>query len=108
MITAASRPPPPIACTPPPVPRRSPAMPARRSTPPRRALILAVASLLIIQSAAPAWAWGRLGQRVSARLAERQLSAAARAAIAGLLKPGESLADRSTRADEHRWELPKS
>jgi hypothetical protein len=83
-------------------------MPARRSTTLRRATILLLASLLILQSATPAWAWGRIGHRVIARLAERHLSRAAKAAIAELLEPGESLADCSTWADEHRRELPKT
>jgi hypothetical protein len=71
-------------------------MPTRRSTTLRRALILFLACLLILQSAAPAWAWGRLGHRAIARLAERHLSPAAKAAIAELLEPGESLSDAST------------
>jgi hypothetical protein len=74
----------------------------------RLALVLSLASLLIIQFAAPAWAWGRLGHRAIAKLAERHLSPAAKAAIAELLEPGESLADCSTWADEHRRELPKT
>jgi hypothetical protein len=74
----------------------------------RRALVLSLASLLIIQLATPAWAWGRLGHRAIAKLAERHLSPAAKAAIAELLEPGESLADCSTWADEHRRELPKT
>src|SRR5262249_18494830 len=60
------------------------------------------------QIATPARAWGRLGHRVIARLAEPHTSPAARAAIAELLEPGESLADASTWADEHRRELPKT
>jgi hypothetical protein len=74
----------------------------------RLPLILSLASLLIIQFAAPAWAWGRLGHRVIANLAERHLTPAAKAAIAELLEPGESLADASTWADEHRRELPRT
>jgi hypothetical protein len=56
----------------------------------------------------PAYAWGRLGHRVIARLADKQLTPKAKAAIAELLVPGESLADASTWADEHRRELPKT
>ena len=48
----------------------------------------------------PAGAWGRLGHRASARLAESRLSPRARAIIRDLLEPGESLADASTWADE--------
>ena len=84
-------------------------MPARRSaTMLRLALTRSLASLLIIQFATPAWAWGRLGHRVIAKLAERHLTPATKAAIAELLEPGESLADCSTWADEHRRELPKT
>ena len=84
-------------------------MPARRSaTMLRLPLVLSLASLLIIQSATPAWAWDRIGHRVIAQLAERHLSPAAKAAIAELLEPGESLADASTWADDHRQELPKT
>jgi hypothetical protein len=54
------------------------------------------------------WAWGRIGHRVIARYAETQLSPKAKAGLVALLKPGESLADASTWADEHRRELPKS
>jgi hypothetical protein len=32
----------------------------------RSALVLSLASLVIVQSAAPAWAWGRVGHRVIA------------------------------------------
>jgi hypothetical protein len=74
----------------------------------RLALILSLASSLIIQFAAPAWAWGRIGHRTIAKLAERHLTPAAKAAIAELLEPGESLADAATWADEHRRELPKT
>ena len=55
-----------------------------------------------LPTAAPAWAWGRLGHRVISRIAEKQLTPAAKAAIAELLEPGESLADASTWADEVR------
>ena len=41
--------------------------------------------LTILGPTAPAWAWGRIGHRVIARLAENQLSPKAKAAIAGLL-----------------------
>jgi hypothetical protein len=71
-------------------------MPTRRFSPPFcRGLALSLAALLILESAAPAWAWGRLGHRVSviARLAERQLTDRAKAAIRFLLEPGESPAD---------------
>ena len=61
--------------------------------------------LLVLQAAPPAWAWGRLGHRVVAKFAECHLNASARAGIAELLEPGESLADCSTWPDEHRWQM---
>jgi hypothetical protein len=64
--------------------------------------------LATLQAAPPIWAWGRLGDRLTARIAELHLSPAAKAAIAELLEPGASLADASTWADEHRRELPKT
>jgi hypothetical protein len=63
---------------------------------------------MIVQSAAPAWAWGRVGHRVIAKLADRHLTDQAKAEIMALLEPGESLADCSTWADEHRREMPKT
>jgi hypothetical protein len=53
----------------------------------------------------PAGAWGRLGHRASARLAESRLSPRARAVVRELLEPGESLADASTWADDYSREI---
>ncbi len=58
--------------------------------------------------APPAFAWGRLGHRVISRLAEKNLTPKAKEAIKALLDEGESIADASTWADEHRRELPKT
>jgi nuclease S1 len=63
---------------------------------------------LVLQMATPVWAWGRLGHRVISRLAEKQLTPKAKAAVAELLEPGESLADASLWADENRGRLPKT
>jgi hypothetical protein len=73
-----------------------------RRTPYHPWFIVALATLIALQSAPPTWAWGRLGHRVISRLAEKQLTPQAKAAIAELLEPGESLADASTWADEVR------
>ena len=70
--------------------------------------ILSLALLVILQAATPALAWGRLGHRVISRIAEKQLTAEAKAAIAELLEPGESLADVSLWGDENRGRLPKT
>ncbi len=80
-------------------------MPSKRTA---RVLTAGLALLLALQSATPAWAWGRLGHRVIAKLAERHLTDQARAELKALLEPGESLADASTWADEHRREMPKT
>jgi nuclease S1 len=71
-------------------------------------MLRAATLLAILGAATPAWAWGRIGHRVIARLAEKQLTPQAKAAIVKLLAPGESLADASLWADEHRRELPKT
>jgi nuclease S1 len=81
-------------------------MPKR--TPFRSWFIVAIAALITLQSATPVWAWGRLGHRVISRLAEARLTPTAKAAIAELLEPGESLADASLWADENRERLPKT
>jgi hypothetical protein len=81
-------------------------MPGR--TPRRSCFVTAVILLLALQSAAPVWAWGRLGHRVISQIAEKHLNPKAKLAIAALLEPGESLADASTWADEHRRELPRT
>jgi nuclease S1 len=74
----------------------------------RLMLMLAVTWCGVDIAARPALAWGRMGHRVSARLAEARLTPAARAAVRDLLEPGESLADASTWADEHRRDFPES
>jgi nuclease S1 len=71
-----------------------------------RSLVNAILTIAVaLYTATPAWAWGRLGHRVISRLAEKQLTPQAKAAIAELLEPGESLADGSTWADEVRGRL---
>jgi hypothetical protein len=47
-----------------------------------------------------------VGHRAAAKMADLRLTPAARAAVRDLLEPGETLADASTWADEHRQELP--
>jgi nuclease S1 len=64
--------------------------------------------LVIVQTATPVWAWGRLGHRVISRLAEKSLTGQAKAAIAELLERGESLADASLWANENRGRLPNA
>jgi hypothetical protein len=85
-------------------------MPADRTKRNRRRswLVVVLSLLAALQAAPPVRAWGPRGHRVIAKFAERHLNPAAKEAIAGLLEPGESLADASTWADEHRRELPKT
>ena len=61
------------------------------------ALALAAASV-----PAPALAWGKTGHRVVAAIADTQLSGLARAQIAQILGPGQSLADVANWPDEMR------
>ncbi len=74
----------------------------------RLRIALPASLLLIAATARPASAWGPLGHRASAKLAEHHLTPEARAAIRELLEEGETLAEASTWPDEHRRDLPKS
>jgi hypothetical protein len=69
---------------------------------------LLMGMLLLILSVTPnrGWAWGRLGHRVAARMAEQRLTPKAQAAVHSLLA-GMSLAAASTWADEEQ-EVPES
>jgi hypothetical protein len=76
---------------------------------PRRSwLVVPLAILIALQTATRAWAWGRLGHRVIARIAEKNLNPKAKEAVKALLPEGESLADASRWADEVRGRLPKT
>ena len=74
----------------------------------RRWFVVGFTAMFLVQSAAPARAWGRLGHRVISRIAKQNLTPHARDAIAKLLDAAETIADASTWADEHRRELPKT
>jgi hypothetical protein len=69
---------------------------------------ISLMALLIAFQASPARAWGPLGHRHAGRLAERHLTEKARAAVKALLEPGETLADASNWADEHKREIKGS
>ena len=58
-------------------------------------LVSLLTLLVVFQTATPAWAWGTLGHRVIARLAEKHMTPEAKAAVAALLEPNESMADAS-------------
>ncbi|HZW33586.1 MAG TPA: S1/P1 nuclease [Isosphaeraceae bacterium] len=89
--------------------RPSKELATRRSGPAvRAALGIGILVALVVGLARPARAWGRLGHRSSARLAESRLSPRARAIVADLLEPGETLADAATWADENSREIPGS
>jgi len=64
--------------------------------------VILLTLLVAFQTATPAWARGRLGHRVIARLAEKHMTPEAKAGLAALLQNGESLADASTWADDYR------
>jgi hypothetical protein len=70
-----------------------------------RRLAAPLALLFLLQFTPQANAWGRLGHRVIAKLAERHLTDRAKAEIKALLEPAESLADCSTWADEVRGRM---
>ena len=57
--------------------------------------VILLTLLVIFQTATPAWAWGALSPRVTARVAEKHMTPEAKAAVAALLEPGESMADAS-------------
>ena len=76
-----------------------------RRTPRHPRLVVALTLLVALQTATPAWAWGRLGHRLTARIAERHLNPKAKEAVKALLDEGETLADASTWADEHKREI---
>lgn len=65
-------------------------------------LVLSVAvSTAGLAAASPAFAWGPIGHRVSAEIAERNISGKTRAEIAGIMG-AETLADASTWPDDER------
>jgi len=72
-------------------------------SPLRKTAILLLALLLPVSG----WAWGRIGHRVAARMAEQRLTPAAQAGVRALLGSKTSLADASTWADEQQ-EVPDS
>jgi hypothetical protein len=58
--------------------------------------------LLSLLLCLPAWGWGPVGHRLTARLADRQLTLKARARVAAILREGESLASIASWADDVR------
>jgi len=63
---------------------------------------LSIALLLILLFPGHTWAWGRIGHRVAARMAEERLTARAKAEIEALLGSGVRLSDVATWADEQQ------
>ena len=74
----------------------------------RLLLLGALAIAVLLSTASPVRAWGPLGHRVIARLAERKLNPTARKAVAALLEEAETLADASNWPDEHLRDMPKT
>jgi S1/P1 Nuclease len=81
--------------------------PVARAKKRQRHIVAAAALLILFVMPNSVWAWGRIGHRVAARMAEARLTPAAIAAVHALLGPGVSLADASTWADEEQ-EVPES
>jgi nuclease S1 len=81
-------------------------MPAR--TPRRAWLAGALILLVVLQTATPAGAWGRLGHRVISVSPSSVLPLPQRPRSPSCLNLGESLADASLWADENRVRLPKT
>src|SRR5438876_10570094 len=77
-------------------------------TPRRSWFVVALSLLATLQAATPVWAWGRLGHRLTARIAENHLNPKARDAVKALLDEGEALADASTWADENKRQITGS
>jgi nuclease S1 len=71
-------------------------------------VLLAMVSCALCLSPRPVQAWGKLGHRVSARLAEARLTPEAKAVIRDLLDPAETLADAATWPDDHRRNIPNT
>jgi len=64
--------------------------------------------LLGVSPQVDALAWGKVAHRAASTVVENHLTPAATAAIRDLLEPGETLADASLWADEHRRDLAGS
>ena len=66
---------------------------------------LALCLAVLLSAGSSAWAWGALGHRLTAPLAERHLTPEALAAVKDLLDDGETLAEASLWADPHKREV---
>jgi nuclease S1 len=71
-------------------------------------ILSSLAILVLLSTTPPVWAWGPLGHRVIARLAERKLNPTAKKEVAALFEEGETMAEASTWADEHLSDMPKT
>jgi hypothetical protein len=67
-----------------------------------------LALAFLAYSGKPALGWGGVGHRAAAKLTEARLTPKARAAVALLLEPDETLASISTWADQFRSEHPET
>ena len=71
-------------------------------------LLAAVGSLFLLNSQSPVWAWGQEGHSIIAEIADRNLSASAKAHIAELIGQNASLASVSSWADDIRDDRPET
>lgn len=78
---------------------------ARNSMRFRCFIALALVLALCLTTRSPAWAWGSLGHRLTARLAEKHLTPETLAAVKALLDDGETIAAASLWADQHKREI---
>jgi hypothetical protein len=74
----------------------------------KRVWVAALSLIGLVGSSNQAFGWGKIGHRVTATMAARRLTPAAASAVKNLLEPGESLADASLWADEHRRDIEGS
>ncbi len=79
-------------------------MPANQSrgTPRPLWFVIALTMLVVLRATTNARTWGTLDHRAIAQLAEKHMTPEAKASVAALLEPGESMADASLRADRNR------
>jgi hypothetical protein len=68
----------------------------------------AVYPLVLLISASSGWAWGPEGHSLVARIAETQLTPAARARIAAILAPGQTIISIASWADDVRRSRPET
>src|SRR4051812_9590993 len=67
-----------------------------------------IAAAALFATSLPLWAWGPEGHSLVARIAEQQLTPAARARVLEILGPGKTMASVASWADEVRRARPET